>query len=306
MRSQDDMSGMFDTLTDLSPVQRTTIKERYRFMLREYRRRIVLYSFLFYVLRMTMTVGSLAVPALLSLKTTPDGAEALYWFTWGMSLAVTTANGLSTLFKVDKRFFMIRTVAEQLRTETWQFLALSGRYSGYYGGERPTHANQYVYYTTRLEKIRMRHIEEEYVRNAEMGDQKQNTPTQTQTQQTQPQTSQKATSQDIQQRPPRMASDQQNPLAVPTPAQLPPESESRLMRRDSNSTLGSDDTNSQKEATAVSMPGRDGEASVRGASGERDTILLETSELPTGPAVGGGATLQSAGLQLRSARSGVP
>lgn len=290
MRSQDDMSEMFDTLRDLSPVQRATIKERYRFMLREYRRRIVLYTFLFYALRMTMTVGSLAVPALLSLKTTPDGAEVLYWFTWGMSLAVTTANGLSTLFKVDKRFFMIRTVTEQLRTETWQFLALSGRYSGHYGGEKPTHANQYVYYTTRLEKIRMRHIEEEFVRNAEMGDQKQATPTQTQTQTQQPN----------QQNAPPAISYQQSSMAVPTPAQLPPETR----RRDSASTVGSDDTNSQKEATAVSVPGRHGQAPVQGASGERETILLETSELPTESTIGSGAAIQSARLQLRSARSG--
>jgi hypothetical protein len=252
---------------------------------------------------MTRTVGSLAVPALLSLKTTPDGAEVLYWFTWGMSLAVTTANGLSTLFKVDKRFFMIRTVAEQLRTETWQFLALSGRYSGHYGGERPTHANQYVYYTTRLEKIRMRHIEEEFVRNAEMGDQKQNTPTQTQQPQIQPSQQQPAT-QETQQRPPRMASDQQNPMSVPTPAQLPPEPESRIMRRDSASTIGSDDTNSQKEAVTVSVPGRDTKAAVPPASGARDTILLETSELPAESTIGGGAAVQSARLQLRSARAG--
>jgi hypothetical protein len=176
MRYQDDMSGMFDDLGDLTLQQRATIKERYRFMLREYRYRCRMYSTLFYVLRTTMTVGSLVVPALLSLKAGPDSDERLYWFTWAVSLAVTTANGLTTLFKLDKRFFMLHAVAEKLRSETWQYLALAGRYSGYYGGVKPTHRNQYVYYCSQLEKIRMKHIDEEYIRQAELNDKKKDVP----------------------------------------------------------------------------------------------------------------------------------
>lgn len=162
------MTAMFDSLEELTEQQRATVKERYRFLLREYRYRCRVYAFLFYLLRLTMTVGSLAVPALLSLKVSgPDGEAALYWFTWGLSLAVTTANGITTLFKLDKRFFMLHAVAERLRTETWQYLSLSGRYSGHYGSYRPSHRNQYVYYCSRLEKIRMSHIDEEYVRPAD-------------------------------------------------------------------------------------------------------------------------------------------
>ena len=63
MRSQDDMTPMFDFLTDLTPQQRATLKERYRFMMGDYRRRCAIYAWLFYVLRITMTVGSLTVPA---------------------------------------------------------------------------------------------------------------------------------------------------------------------------------------------------------------------------------------------------
>lgn len=161
---------MFDELTDLTLQQRDTLKGRYRFLLMEYRRRCCIYSFLFYSLRMTMTVGSLVVPALLSLKAGPDNDEKLYWFTWAVSLAVTTANGLTTLFKLDKRFFMLHAVAEKLRSETWQYLALSGRYSGHYGGFKPTHKNQYVYYMSQVEKIRMKHIDEEFIRQADMAD----------------------------------------------------------------------------------------------------------------------------------------
>lgn len=174
MRYQDDMDHMFDALVDLTLQQRAVIKERYRFLMSEYRWRARFYTMLFYVLRITMTVGSLAVPAMLSLNNLEDKivAQGLYWGTWGLSLAVTTANGLLTLFKLDKRFFMLHAVAERLRTETWQYLTLSGRYSGHYGGVRPTHRNQYVYYTSKIEKIRMRHIDDEYVRPAGDGTEK--------------------------------------------------------------------------------------------------------------------------------------
>lgn len=165
MNSQDDMSEMFDHLPGLTTLQRETAKARYRFLLAEYRYRSWLYAILFYTLRITMTVGSLTVPALLSLKVDgPVGESALYWTTWAISLAVTTSNGLMTLFKLDKRFFMLHGVAERLRTETWQFLTLAGRYSGHYNSdEEPTHANQYVHYCTNIEKIRMRHMDDEYI-----------------------------------------------------------------------------------------------------------------------------------------------
>ncbi len=169
MRNRDDMDQMFDDLVDLTIQQRETIKFRYRFLMNEYRRRCLIYTLLFYVLRITMTVGSLVVPALLSLKSGPDNNDTLYWITWAISLAVTTSNGLTTLFKLDKRFFMLKAIAEKLRSETWQYLALSGRYSGHFGGVRPSHRNQYVYYCYNMEKIRMSHIDEEFVRAAEVG-----------------------------------------------------------------------------------------------------------------------------------------
>jgi hypothetical protein len=170
MNYQDDADRLFESLTDLSPQQIDVIKHRYKFLMSEYRRRAAYYSALFYTLRMTMTVGSLAVPALLSIQTNPANQQNMYWFTWALSLAVTTANGVMTLFKLDRRFFMLHATMEKLRTEMWQYVQLSGRYSGHHGANRPTHANQYVYFCSHLEKIRMKHIEEEYIKMAENHD----------------------------------------------------------------------------------------------------------------------------------------
>ena len=52
---------------------------------------------------------------------------------------------------------------EQLRSEGWQYLELSGRYSGFHTpGTKPTHENQFVYFCHAVEKIKMHQIEEEY------------------------------------------------------------------------------------------------------------------------------------------------
>jgi hypothetical protein len=170
MNFQDDSDRMFESLTDLTAQQIDVIKHRYKFLMKEYRHRAFKYSMLFYILRMTMTVGSLAVPALLSIQTNPANQANMYWFTWALSLAVTTANGVMTLFKLDRRFFMLHATMEKLRTEMWQYIELSGRYSGHHGLHKPTHANQYVYFCSHLEKIRMKHIEEEYIKMAEHHD----------------------------------------------------------------------------------------------------------------------------------------
>jgi hypothetical protein len=56
---------------------------------------------------------------------------------------------------------------EQLRSEGWQYLELSGRYSGFYG-PNPTHENQFIYFSHAVEKIKMRQVEEEYFKLAEL------------------------------------------------------------------------------------------------------------------------------------------
>jgi len=170
MQSIDDLESAFNALHDLTVQQRASIKNRLSFLLQEYRRRSCCYAFLFYIARLTITVGSLAVPALLSINLKADTDPFLYWFTWSISLAVTTSNGILTLFKIDKRFFSLHATMERLRSETWQYLQLSGRYSGILGSShhKPTHRNQYVYFCTQIERIRMKHIDDEFVKQAEM------------------------------------------------------------------------------------------------------------------------------------------
>jgi Protein of unknown function (DUF4231) len=145
---------------ELTETQKSILHERYTRLLQSIHRRTVLFSFYFHTSRFIVTVGSLLVPALLSIQT---GGDILYWIVWACSLLVTTSNGVITLFKIDKKYFLLHTIYEQLKSEGWQFLELTGKYSGYNTPSTPpTHQNQFIFFCAAVEKIRIKQIKEEY------------------------------------------------------------------------------------------------------------------------------------------------
>lgn len=134
---------------------------------------------MFHTARTIVTVGSLIVPALLSIQYTEgisvtNPTYTIYWATWVISLFVTMCNGLVALFKLDKRYYFLHTTLEHLTSEGWQYLALTGKYSGYHTpGLPPTHDNQFLYFCHAVEKIRMHQVEEEYYKLSEQNSQQQ-------------------------------------------------------------------------------------------------------------------------------------
>jgi len=164
------------TSTNLDPQKKRILQLRINGLIREYGFRTRIYSITFHTLRTTTTVGSLIVPALLSVQyvngnVTSQSANVgvqVYWTVWILSLFVTICNGLMNLMKIDKKYYMLHTCYQHIISEVWQYVELSGKYSGMYTqGEQPTHINQYVYICNMLEKIRMKHIEEEYYKVTE-------------------------------------------------------------------------------------------------------------------------------------------
>lgn len=163
-----------DTLQNVSltPLQQSILQKRYVLLVQEFAFRCLLLSILFHSSRFIVTVGSLIVPALLSIQYTDaapgvagDGSLSyrIYWTTWVISLLVTTCNGIQTIFKLEKKYYFLHTTLEQLRSEGWLFLELSGRYSGYFTPtETPTHENQFIFFCATVEKIKMKQVEEEY------------------------------------------------------------------------------------------------------------------------------------------------
>lgn len=162
--------------TNLNQSQKRILHLRVNSLLREYGFRTRIYSISFHSLRTTTTVGSLIVPALLSAQyvngnVTTESANIgirVYWSVWVISLFVTICNGLMNLMKIDKKYYMLHTCYQHIVSEVWQYVQLSGKFSGQYTpGQEPTHTNQYIYICNILEKIRMRHIEEEYYKVTE-------------------------------------------------------------------------------------------------------------------------------------------
>ena len=158
-------------VTTLTEEQKRTVSSRYLSLIDEYSGRVTRYSVSFNTLRIVITVGSLIVPALLSVQYTAGNVSSsdatmssqMYWLVWNLSLFVTISNGVMALLKVDKKYFVLNTTYQHLLSEGWQFIHLSGKYSGFYTpSAAASHENQFIYFCNMVEKIRMKQVEEEY------------------------------------------------------------------------------------------------------------------------------------------------
>ena len=154
--------SLFDIFESLNIEQykKTILQERYLEVLHNFHQRSITLAYMFYTTRIIMTVGSILVPAFLSIQGSTFQTQ-IYWATWVLSLSVTISNGFMTLFKIDKKYFFINTTLELLHSEGWQYVGLSGRYAGK-DGSIPTHENQFLVFFHMAEKIKMRQVEEEY------------------------------------------------------------------------------------------------------------------------------------------------
>jgi hypothetical protein len=170
-KDRSNFKNILDEL-DLSAVQKQIITTRYLSILENFQRRSRNYSYLFFSGHFIITVGSLFVPALLSIQnsdksytfTNDTFSVQIYWTTFVISLLVTIFNGVLTLFKVDKKYYFLNTTLERLRSEGWQYFSLTGRYAGHPNTDKiiPTHNSQFLYFTHYIEKIKMKQVEEEY------------------------------------------------------------------------------------------------------------------------------------------------
>ena len=142
-------------------------------ILDEYTIRAGWYSGFYHIGRATVTIGSLSVPALLSIQSAASNqlspySSEIYWFTWSISLLVTICNGILTLFKVEKKYYYLNTLQEQVRSEAWQYIHLTGKYGGHhYSPEPSTHVNEIVHFTHALERIKLNQTNDEYWKSHE-------------------------------------------------------------------------------------------------------------------------------------------
>jgi hypothetical protein len=157
---EDLLFDIFQTL-NIEQYKKTVLQERYLAVLKNFHKRARALGYMYYISRLIMTVGSILVPAFLSIQQANIQLQ-FYWATWILSLSVTITNGIMTLFKLDKKYFFINTTLEMLHSEGWQYVGLCGRYSGKDLGITASHENQFLIFFRMAEKIKMRQVEEEY------------------------------------------------------------------------------------------------------------------------------------------------
>lgn len=158
------LNAILVRLPQLNEIEHHVFRVRFMDIISTLRGRVLFYSVIFHSGRFIVTVGSLFVPALLSIQSQESILSInVYWFTWIVSLLVTMFNGILTLFKVEKKYYYLHTVLEQLLSEAWQYIGLTGRYSGDFSKPvKATHKNQFVFFTHAIERIKMKQVEEEY------------------------------------------------------------------------------------------------------------------------------------------------
>jgi len=161
--NDDEFIKILRSLEELSDLQIRTIEVRYLNVLSEYRKRIKIYDFLYHFTRLFISLGGVAVPALLSIQSPGQVSSiGLYWFTWVVSLAVTITHNITNIFRFDKKYQGIHTTIEKLYSEGWCYLELSGRYVSHHTNQISTHVNQYTHFVNTIEKIKNKQNESEY------------------------------------------------------------------------------------------------------------------------------------------------
>lgn len=103
----------------------------------------------YYRLRLATVIGAVMVPALVSLQTIDtDLGSVAQTLSVLVSLVVAVSAAIEQFFDFGGRWQHYRQTVEQLKTEGWSFLQLSGRYA-----DVATHALAYPAFADRVEHI---------------------------------------------------------------------------------------------------------------------------------------------------------
>lgn len=116
----------------------------------------------YYGLRLTVIIGGVMIPALVSLNTPTlmnqsiggEFASIIGWITFGLSLLVALSAAIEQFFNYGERWRHYRRMVESLKAEGWQFLQLSGPYRRY-----ESHSEAYRAFAARTEEINQHDVE---------------------------------------------------------------------------------------------------------------------------------------------------
>ena len=138
-----DYRKTIDTIDDkeLSPLNKMLLRKRFIPILKTMELEMKRVSTGFTIFQIVTTLGSIVVPALLSIEdrsllfnSTSNDIELqthnLYWTTWAISIAVTISNAFNQLLGLEKKYIIRNIHLSQMKKEGWSFLEKSGNIYG--------------------------------------------------------------------------------------------------------------------------------------------------------------------------------
>lgn len=150
-------------ILEIESQKKLILKARLLYLIDTYKSSTKYYIIFYDVGRLFVILGSISIPALLSIENYIN-KDTAFWLIWSISLFVSLINGYITLFKLDKKYYSNITIVEKLACEFWQYMALCGKYSGAYGHSYPSHENQFIFFANNIERIQIKNIEEIYIK----------------------------------------------------------------------------------------------------------------------------------------------
>jgi hypothetical protein len=155
---------------DIDEVDKMVVQNRYIKMISHMEVATKFVTFTYSTLSLFITVGSILVPALLSVDKRPFTANGepsaneqsrhendVFWATWGISLIVSLSNGIIKLFSYDKTYVIRHLRFNELKREGWLFFTLAGPYRD------STHKDAVKLFIQMIEVIKSNQIREEYL-----------------------------------------------------------------------------------------------------------------------------------------------
>lgn len=136
--------------------KKNNLIKRYALEVNLYSCRVLRTGFFYYTLNSIITVGSIILPALLSIQNndTYDDND-IYWLAWILSIIITISNGFLQLFSINTTFVLYCHMKEKLITEGWRYINLCGKYKG------KTHELAYHDFCQRIEELKMSQLDKE-------------------------------------------------------------------------------------------------------------------------------------------------
>ena len=166
----------------LSSLNNLLLKQRYVRIMKKMDTTTFNTTFIYNILSLFTTIGSISVPALLSIKNDPnisnntnndivnsnitiietqlntsEQTTYIFWITFAISLLVSISNGIIKLFSIDQTYIIRHLRYNDLRRQGWLFFSLSGPY-----GKFTTHNDAIKSFMFNIEKIKTNQLIEEF------------------------------------------------------------------------------------------------------------------------------------------------